>query len=82
MPTTRSTLAFLCFFISWAFAKLNGTSPSVGAVDIADNSTNATAPFWLEAIKHQGRVAFGGNPTYKVLRNVRDFGAKGQNLSS
>ena len=78
MPTTRSALAFSCFFIGRALAQLNGTSPFVDAIDTAGNSTNVTAPFWLEEIKHQGRVAFGDDSTYKVFRNVRDFGAKGQ----
>ncbi|KIY65201.1 glycoside hydrolase family 55 protein [Cylindrobasidium torrendii FP15055 ss-10] len=33
--------------------------------------------FWLEAIKHQGTSPFNPDPSYKVFRNVKDFGAKG-----
>jgi glucan 1,3-beta-glucosidase len=36
------------------------------------------APFWMETIKHRGTAAFNPNPSsYKVFRNVKDFGAKG-----
>ncbi|KAG6886032.1 hypothetical protein C0993_005216 [Termitomyces sp. T159_Od127] len=35
-------------------------------------------PYWLETIKHQGIAAYNPNPTgYQVFRNVKDFGAKG-----
>jgi hypothetical protein len=35
-------------------------------------------PFWMESIKHQGTAAFNSDPkSYKVFRNVKDFGAKG-----
>jgi glucan 1,3-beta-glucosidase len=33
--------------------------------------------YWLEQIAHQGISAFGPSG-YKVWRNVKDFGAKGQ----
>ncbi|KAI0444240.1 glycoside hydrolase family 55 protein [Xylaria telfairii] len=34
--------------------------------------------YWYEAIAHQGISAFNSNPTtYKVYRNVKDYGAKG-----
>jgi glucan 1,3-beta-glucosidase len=35
-------------------------------------------PYWLENIKHQGLASFNANASsYKVFRNVKDFGAKG-----
>lgn len=38
----------------------------------------AAAPYWLENIAHLGKSSFTPNPsTYKVWRNVKDFGAKG-----
>ena len=45
------------------------------------NATGSGAPFWLEQIKHQGTAAFNTNSTYKVFRNVKDFGAKGDGVS-
>jgi glucan 1,3-beta-glucosidase len=36
------------------------------------------APYWLEDIEHQGLASFNPNATsYKVFRNVKDYGAKG-----
>ncbi|KAI0818528.1 glycoside hydrolase family 55 protein [Irpex lacteus] len=35
-------------------------------------------PFWLEEIKHQGTAPLNSDAsTYKVFRNIKDFGAKG-----
>jgi len=35
-------------------------------------------PFWMESIKHQGTSPFSPDPaSYKVFRNVKEFGAKG-----
>ncbi len=39
-------------------------------------------PYWLQNIKHQGTSAFNSNPgSYKVFRNVKDFGAVGNGVS-
>lgn len=39
-------------------------------------------PYWLESIKHQGISAFHSNPAgYKVFRNVKDYGAKGDGVT-
>lgn len=39
-------------------------------------------PFWLEGIKHQGISAFNPDPSsYKVFRNVKDFGAVGDGVA-
>ncbi len=34
-------------------------------------------PYWYEQIPHQGIAAFNTNTSYKVYRNVKDYGAKG-----
>lgn len=40
---------------------------------------DAANPYWLENIAHLGKSAFAPDPsTYKVFRNVKDFGAKGR----
>jgi glucan 1,3-beta-glucosidase len=44
------------------------SSPTVGGC----------APHWLENIKHQGISAFNSDSSYKVFRNVKDYGAKGK----
>lgn len=39
------------------------------------------APYWLESIPHQGKAPFSSHPsTYKIFRNVKDYGAKGMLL--
>ncbi|KAF2104320.1 glucan 1,3-beta-glucosidase [Rhizodiscina lignyota] len=37
----------------------------------------ASSSYWLANIKRQGTVAFGSDASYKVFRNVKDYGAKG-----
>ena len=37
----------------------------------------AATPYWYEQISHQGISAFNSDATYKVYRNVKDYGAKG-----
>ena len=42
------------------------------------NVSNNECSYWMEEIKHQGIAAFNPHPdTYKVFRNVKDYGAKG-----
>ncbi|KAG2185732.1 hypothetical protein INT43_002167 [Umbelopsis isabellina] len=41
-----------------------------------------TAPMWIQSITHDGTAPFNANPsTYKVYRNVKDFGAKGDGVT-
>ena len=45
---------------------------------LGHGTSTAGDPFWMESIKHQGTAAFNPNrSSYKVFRNVKDFGAKG-----
>ncbi|KAI1399306.1 glycoside hydrolase family 55 protein [Hypoxylon fuscum] len=42
----------------------------------------ATTTYWYETISHQGISAFNSNKaTYKVYRNVKDYGAKGDGVT-
>jgi glucan 1,3-beta-glucosidase len=46
--------------------------------DLGPGQANPNDPFWLETITHQGSAPFNPDPIgYKVFRNVKDFGAKG-----
>lgn len=36
--------------------------------------------WWYAQIPHQGSVAYGFNSTYKIWRNVKDYGAKGEHI--
>lgn len=38
----------------------------------------ANDPHWMQTITRRGKSAYNSNPsTYKVYRNVKDYGAKG-----
>lgn len=49
--------------------------PSPDQADVP--KTAVTSTYWLSSIQRQGTVAFG-DPSFKVFRNVRDFGAVGR----
>ncbi|KAF2011120.1 glycoside hydrolase family 55 protein [Aaosphaeria arxii CBS 175.79] len=57
------------------------TASSASAAPIAQPQTPAPpasgSGFWIGDIKRQGQVAFGGNTSYTIFRNVKDFGATG-----
>ena len=51
--------------------------PTVSVHAVPASSPPATASqYWVEDIKRQGTVPFGDS-SYKVFRNVKDYGAKG-----
>jgi len=68
-------------------APVYGHSASVIPYPTSKNSTehNASptetpscAPYWMENIRHQGLASFNPDPgSYRVFRNVKDFGARG-----
>jgi len=41
-------------------------------------ATPTTASYWMEDIEHQGISAFNPDKGYRVFRNVKDFGAMGE----
>jgi hypothetical protein len=44
--------------------------------------TVTSGPMWIQEIKHEGTAAFNADPSgYKVYRNVKDFGAKGDGIT-
>lgn len=47
-----------------------------------NSGTGDCAPYWLADIKHQGIASFNPNSKdYKIFRNVKDYGAKGDGVS-
>jgi glucan 1,3-beta-glucosidase len=58
-------------------ASTNDTEPTANL-----NSAQALAAFpdgyWLNDLSGNGRAAFNDNGAYKVFRNVKEYGAKGE----
>ncbi|KAK1975526.1 glucan 1,3-beta-glucosidase [Colletotrichum cereale] len=44
-------------------------------------ATLAKATYWMEDVLHQGISAYHPDPNYKVFRNVKEFGAKGDGVT-
>jgi glucan 1,3-beta-glucosidase len=63
--------ALLSLAISHAWAATCSGSNSAG-------TAAAGSPFWLQSISHQGKAPYNADSGYKVFRNVKDFGAKGE----
>ncbi|GLI75810.1 hypothetical protein PoHVEF18_004076 [Penicillium ochrochloron] len=70
-------------------AYTNYHGPKAGALNsivqtVVEAATSATGDpsYWLADISHQGLAAFNSNPSgYKVFRNVKDYGAKGDGVT-
>jgi hypothetical protein len=43
---------------------------------------SASSEFWMSSITRQGVVPFGTDASYKIFRNVQDYGAKGGEVLS
>lgn len=57
-------------------------APLVGASPVASAAAAAsTSSWWLADIQRQGTVPFGNSTSYKIFRNVMDYGAKGVSYS-
>ena len=55
--------------------------PAPLPADTPDQTSPASAPgYWISNIKRQGSVAFG-DANFKVFRNVKDYGAKGEDIA-
>ncbi|PVG03211.1 putative glucan 1,3-beta-glucosidase [Serendipita vermifera] len=49
---------------------------------LGSGTAGTNDPWWLESMPHIGTAAFNANPsTYKVYRNVKDYGAKGDGVT-
>lgn len=47
---------------------------------VSDSERTNQQVFWMDQLNHQGSWPWGNNPSYKVYRNVRDYGAVGDGL--
>jgi hypothetical protein len=83
--STNSTSSRSSSSASLSSTSLSSASPSSSSSTTSSSSASPSATacsFWLENMDHQGLAAFNSNPsTYQVLRNVKDFGAKGDGVT-
>jgi len=62
--------------------KANAESTSYNTTELSFEQVSlqgrqAAGGYWLDQIQHQGIAAYN-SPSYKVYRNVKDYGAKGK----
>ena len=77
MRSFIATLVFLTQFITYTFALGSQCSGPLGSGTAA-----AGDPYWLQSMTHVGTAAFNPSPsTYKVYRNVKDYGAVGDGVA-
>ena len=65
-------------FTSTSTATGLGTPTSDLDVAVVTATAKASCSFWMEDVAHQGKAAFNGGASYRVFRNVKDYGAKGE----
>lgn len=71
-------------FVAHIFLLLGLPTALVGAVPMTPNTNElaiterAASNYWVGNIKRQGVVPFNSESDYKVFRNVKEFGAKGE----
>lgn len=82
----------IAIFIAHIFLLLGLPASLVAAVPVAvpvspvnnvlatTQKTTAASSYWVADVKRQGVVPFAKSPDYKIFRNVKDFGAKGQSF--
>lgn len=65
----------------FSLAREVASSSTLGKAD-QDGSHAQRCSYWLEDISHQGTAAFNDHPAeFRVFRNVKDFGAKGDGVT-
>lgn len=77
MRSLFTTVICLAQFITSTLALGSQCSGPLGS-----GSAAAGDPYWLQSMPHIGTAAFNPSPsTYKVYRNVKDYGAVGDGVN-
>ena len=71
-----TTLSIFTLFVALRLFLLVSSSPAPEPVPAPAAAAAAGSSYWLASIERQGAVAYGDS-SYKIFRNVMDYGAKG-----
>ena len=74
---TASLLALRLFSLPVSAAPQVPAPSAAVPVAAPEYGVSAADSWWLASIERQGAVAYGGSADYKIFRNVKDYGAKG-----
>lgn len=66
---------------SHSFTGPYGANGSYGTNDSYIPPQDGSCSYWLEDIAHQGVAPFQNDPSYKIFRNVKDYGAVGDGIT-
>lgn len=50
---------------------------NITGTKVTENTLRKRDGFWMENIERRGSSPWGDDPNYKIFRNVKDYGAKG-----
>ncbi|KAJ5131227.1 uncharacterized protein N7515_007266 [Penicillium bovifimosum] len=64
-----------------AAVPLNNPVTAVNNVLATTEKTLAPSSYWVSNVERQGTIPFAKTPDYKIFRNVKDYGAKGDGSS-
>lgn len=70
-------VAIRLLFLVAAPSSLVGAVPMSNSTGMPSQQAGSSSSYWLSTIKRQGTVGFSNSADYKIYRNVKDFGAKG-----
>lgn len=77
MQHSKSLTMLLQILFFLATVALAAPRPWVVTPDITSLDKRQSSSYWLETIQRQGSAAYNPDKSYKVFRNVKDYGAKG-----
>jgi glucan 1,3-beta-glucosidase len=76
-----ASFSILTLLVALRLFLLVSGAPAPAPIPVpADSSVTAAGSYWLASIQRQGTVAYG-SPSFKIFRNVKDFGAKGDGVT-
>jgi glucan 1,3-beta-glucosidase len=61
-----------------AAVPLNNPVTPANNVLATTQKTSAVSSYWVANVERQGTIPFAKTPDYKIFRNVKDYGAKGE----